>query len=165
MTRFVLLLLAACGSTQPTDTTPASDEPAPRSTPPTGEIPGPPKPWAEMDRGERQSWMVAEVLPRIGPMFEEFDAQRFEGFDCAGCHGADAAARNWAMPNPSILALHPTGSPEQQQMVQEHPEMVRFMFNRIVPAMQTLLGAEPFDAETGEGFSCYACHPRGGDDS
>jgi hypothetical protein len=29
--------------------------------------------------------------------------------------------------------------------------------------MQGLLGAEPFDAATGEGFSCYTCHPNGGE--
>jgi cytochrome c553 len=162
MTRLLFVFLAACGSTTPADnTTPPPDEQT--SEPPSGEIPSPPKAWAEMTRAERQSWMVAEVLPRMAPMFEEYDSQRFADFDCAGCHGADAAARNWAMPNPNILALHPTGSPEQQQMVQDHPEMVRFMFNRVVPAMQTLLGAEAYDAETGTGFSCYACHPRGGE--
>jgi hypothetical protein len=29
--------------------------------------------------------------------------------------------------------------------------------------MQTLLGAPDYDEETGEGFSCYACHPHAGD--
>lgn len=163
MTRLVLLFVGACGSTQPVDnTTPQPEEPA--DAPASGEVPGPPKPWAEMTRGERQGWMVAEVLPRLGPMFEEFDSSRFAGFDCSGCHGDDAAARNWAMPNPSILALHPTGSAEQQQMVRDYPDMCRFMFNRVVPTMQTLLGAQAYDAETQTGFSCYVCHPRGGGD-
>ena len=29
-----------------------------------------------------------------------------------------------------------------------------------VKRMRTMLREEPFDAETGEGFSCYFCHPR-----
>lgn len=33
-------------------------------------------------------------------------------------------------------------------------------FNHIVPAMKTMLGAEDYDEETGEGFSCYTCHPH-----
>lgn len=158
MTRALLLFLAACGSTTPTENT----TPPPDSTtePPSGEVPSPPKAWAEMTRGERQSWMVAEVLPRMAPLFEEYDAQRFADFDCAGCHGDDAAARNWAMPNPNIMALHPTGSPEQLRMVEEQRPMVTFMFQKVLPTMQTLLGAEAYDAETGTGFSCYACHPR-----
>jgi hypothetical protein len=39
--------------------------------------------------------------------------------------------------------------------------MVRFMFNDVVPAMQTLLGMPAFEESTGEGFSCYYCHPAG----
>ncbi|MCZ7678181.1 MAG: hypothetical protein M5U28_05180 [Sandaracinaceae bacterium] len=67
------------------------------------------------------------------------------------------------MPSPALPALYPTGSPEQHQMVREHGETVRFMFNRVLPPMQTLLGAADFDAETQQGFSCYACHPHAGE--
>jgi hypothetical protein len=73
--------------------------------------------------------------------------------------------RNFAMPNPAIMPLHPTGTPEQLQMVEEQREMVTFMFQRVMPRMQELLGAEPYDATTGGGFSCYACHTRAGDDA
>ena len=57
-----------------------------------------------------------------------------------------------------------TGTPEQHQMVRDYPEMVRFMFNDVLPTMQTLGGAADFDDETGEGFSCYSCHPHSGDE-
>ncbi len=36
--------------------------------------------------------------------------------------------------------------------------MVRFMFNHVVPATRQMVGGEPYDAETGEGFGCFDCH-------
>jgi hypothetical protein len=123
-------------------------------------IAGPPRPWAELEHAEKQAYMVRVVLPRMTAIFQEHDAERYAGFDCATCHGADATARADAMPSPSLLPLHPTGSEGQHETVRRHPEAVRFMFNRVLPAMQQLLGAEPFDATTGEGLTCYACHPH-----
>jgi hypothetical protein len=109
--------------------------------------------------------MVREVMPRMGTLFEEHDPERYAGFSCDGCHGEDPAARSFAMPNAGIMALHPTGSPEQQAMVRDKREMVVFMFQRVIPTMQTLLGEAPYDETTREGFSCFACHPRGGADT
>ena len=65
-------------------------------------------------------------------------------------------------PTPTSWRSTPTGTPEQQQMVQDHPDMVRFMFTKVLPTMQTLLGAQPYDDTTQTGFSCYACHPSAG---
>ena len=119
-------------------------------------------PWEEMSHEDQGAWMAQEVMPRLGPMFEQYDPERYAGFTCQGCHGASAQERGFEMPNPDIMALHPTGTPEQQQMVQDHPEMVRFMFTKVLPTMQTLLGASPYDEATQTGFSCYACHPSAG---
>lgn len=153
-----LLSVAACGGGEPEVVQPTSSANTAGGSQ-DDVIPSPPKPWDEMTFAEQQGWMAAEVLPRVGPMFESFDGERFAGFSCDGCHGASMQERGFEMPNPDILALHPTGSDEQHQMVQAHPQMVRFMFNQVLPTMQKLLGAEDFDVETQEGFSCYACHP------
>lgn len=153
--------LVSCGGTE------AAPAPAANTTAGGSQVdpvPSPPKPWEEMSYGEKQDWMGAEVLPRMAPLFEEFDPERFANFSCDGCHGSYANGRNFEMPNPDILTLHPSGSPEQQQMVQDHPQMVRFMFNRVVPTMQTLLGAPDYDAETQTGFTCFACHPSAATD-
>lgn len=135
-------------------------------TTPEGEsdrVPSPPRPWAEMSGDEHRAWMVEEVLPRMTVAFQAHDAERYANFGCATCHGPGARERGFEMPSPALPALYPTGSPEQQQMVREHGDMVRFMFNRVLPPMQTLLGAADFDAETQQGFSCYACHPHAGE--
>lgn len=159
----VVAALAGCGGASPEPATTTTDTSIPGPADET-DITGPPKPWLEMTFDERKRYMGEQVMPVMAPMFENYDMGEFSGFSCDTCHGEDMQERAFAMPNPGLPALHATGTPEQQQMVEEHPEMVRFMFNDVLPTMQTLLGAEPFDEETGLGFSCFACHPRAGDD-
>lgn len=122
------------------------------------EIPTPPTPWDQMTMEAKGHYMGEEVLPYMRTLFQEFDPQRYARFGCADCHGHDMAERNFAMPNPDILPLHDSGTDAQRAMVAEHPQMVRFMFNHVVPAMRQMVGGEPYDAETGEGFGCFDCH-------
>ncbi|MCB9634191.1 MAG: hypothetical protein H6721_18875 [Sandaracinus sp.] len=124
------------------------------------EIPRAPGVWAEMSHDEKGRFMAEAVVPYMRELFREYDSERYASFGCATCHGREMSARGFEMPSPDLLALHPSGSPEQQAVVENHPRMTRFMFNHVVPAMRTMLGQEAYDAETGEGFSCYTCHPR-----
>jgi len=144
------VLLSSCGATS---TVPETG----------GDPPAPPHGWASLDHEQRQAWMMEEVLPRMSALFADYDAERYAGFGCASCHGPDARANGFAMPSPSLPALHPTGTPEQRQMAREYPEGVRFMFNRVLPTMQALVGAPDYDEASGEGFSCFSCHPHAGD--
>ncbi len=167
------LMLVACGGSHATETTP-SQEAAPTTAEPTtppptaagvrlreeSEIPTPPAPWESMDAQARGAYMASDVLPYMRSLFQEYDAEEYGDFGCVDCHGASMVERNFEMPNPDILALHPSGSSEQQAMVESHPRMVRFMFNHVVPAMRRMIDAPAYDAETGEGFSCYYCHPH-----
>lgn len=113
---------------------------------------------------ERRAHMARHVVPVMSELFASYDSARFSDLSCETCHGPDAAARDFALPNPAILALYPTGSIGQYQMVERYPEGVRFMFIEVVPAMRTMVGAAEFDAATQTGFSCYACHPHAPDD-
>jgi cytochrome c553 len=148
--------LAGCGSSAASAPV---DDPSPTHT-----LRGPPTPWAAMSPEERSNWMMEEVLPRMTTLFQAHDGTRYASMSCSTCHGDDARARGFRMPSSSLPALYPTGTPEQQQMVREYPEMVRFMFGRVMPATQTLLGAAPYDPEAGTGLSCFTCHPRAGDE-
>lgn len=123
------------------------------------------KTWDQMSFDERRRYMARRVLPEMAALFEEYDAERFSGFGCESCHGEDMQARGFAMPNPEIMALHPTGTEEQRRMVEEYRPMVMFMFNRVLPRMQELLNAPPYDEATGTGFSCFACHPHAAEPS
>ncbi len=124
-------------------------------------IAGPPKPWDEMDHGEQADYMRDRVVPVMKPLFVAFDPTAYAEFGCKTCHGPDAREREFKMPNPHNDTLYPTGSAEQLKTVADHPEEVRFMFQKVVPAMQALLGLEDFDEVRGTGFSCYFCHPAG----
>lgn len=123
------------------------------------EYPRPPRPWAEMSAEERGRYMAEVVLPYFRALFQEYDAERYADFGCQTCHGAAMNERGFAMPNPDLMPLHPSGSPEQRQMVEEHPRMVRFMFNHVVPAARAAVDGAPYDPETREGFGCFSCHP------
>lgn len=164
-------LLLSCSSTpEPEATTPtesgsSGDELA--AAGPAGvrmreehEIPRAPKPWEEMSQDEKGRFMAEAVVPYMRDLFREYDPEAYASFGCASCHGPDMSARGFEMPSTSLLPLHPSGSPEQQAMVEAHPRMVRFMFNHAVPAMRTMLGRAEYDATSGEGFSCYTCHPH-----
>lgn len=148
------LSLAACGGASP-----------PPATPEARVTPTPPeRPWAELSMDERRAHMARHVVPVMSDLFGRYDEARFSDLSCDTCHGENAAERDFRMPNPDLLALYPTGSVGQYQMVEQYPLGVRFMFSEVVPAMRTMLGAAEYDAATGEGFSCYACHPHAADD-
>lgn len=159
------LALAGCGgaSTQDQSAAAATNESGSEDTASTA-LRSPPELWASMDHDARADWMRAEVVPHMQAAFADYDRARFANVGCRTCHGANAREEGFAMPSRSLPALPATGTPEQRQMVRDYPEGTRFMFNHVMPSMQTLLGAAPFDAATGEGFTCFACHPHAGDE-
>jgi hypothetical protein len=152
-------LLACGGSASDRSTTPEPEGASAHVEP----VP-PERPWAELSMDERRAHMARHVVPVMSELFAGYDAERFPDVSCGTCHGENAHERGFAMPNPDLPALYPTGSIGQYQTVERFPEGARFMFSQVMPAMQTLLGAESFDPATGEGFSCYGCHPHAADD-
>ena len=122
-------------------------------------VAGPPKPWAEMTTDERGAYMAEHVLPTMTELFTAYYPERYADFSCKTCHGGDAREVSFHMPN-GLPPLWPSGTPEQQQMVREHPDMARFMFNRVLPTMTQLLGQPAWDNVEKTGFSCYNCHPH-----
>lgn len=154
-----ILALASCGGSSDgggttTEPTTSGDEDAV----PTADG------WEGLSHDAKLAWMQQEVLPRTREQFVEYDADRYADYSCATCHGDGAASGDFAMPSLSLPSLPATGTPEQRQMVRDYPEGTRFMFNDLLPLVQTLLGAPEFDEDTGEGFSCFSCHPHAGDE-
>lgn len=146
----------------PTGSAPTQPELAPESVAaakPT--YPGPPKAWSAMAPRERGQYMKDVVLPTMKTLFQAHDPKNFADFGCENCHGLEPQLRHFQMPNPELYALYPTGHPAQQQLVGRKREMATFMFNTVVPAMQQLLGQEPYNPQTHAGFSCFSCHPHG----
>lgn len=110
--------------------------------------------WADVPEDQRGRWMSEVVVPAMEPQFQAHDAERFADFGCATCHGEDAREVGFEMPN-GLAPLDPQQIPA---MFQSDQPMAQFMVQTVWPQMAELLGEAPFDAETGEGFSCMNCH-------
>ncbi|PRQ01208.1 hypothetical protein [Enhygromyxa salina] len=111
-----------------------------------------PATWADMDRGERMTFMGTKVLPE---MKESFKGQGFDTFKCANCHGEDYKEVDFKIPN-DLTPLNPD-NPIQSGMDLDE-EMTKFMVSSVLPQMAELLGKET-DVTTGKGeFGCLSCH-------
>ncbi|MBV9948011.1 MAG: hypothetical protein JOZ69_14245 [Myxococcales bacterium] len=143
-------------------TPPAAASAAPASTPP-GEGGGtqPPRPgqWDSWSKEQKMAYMKAAVLPKMGPLFHDFDAKRFAEPKCVTCHGAGAKDGSFKMPNPALPKLPAT--PEGFKKLHDaHPKVVDFMANQVVPTMAALVGEPPYDPKTQKGFGCFECHTK-----
>ncbi|KYG04034.1 hypothetical protein BE21_48835 [Sorangium cellulosum] len=117
--------------------------------------------WQDMTFGERTTYMTDVVVPRMKEIFVAYDA-KYETMDCTTCHGADGAARAYAMPSGQIAPLPNEEVFPEWVQDPEHPERMEwtdFMFNQVVPEMADLLQVARFDPTTMTGeFSCANCH-------
>jgi hypothetical protein len=132
-------------------------EPAAPPVPARGE--GPPKPWKEMTGPQRAKYMKDVVTPQMKVAFQKFDADEFGKFGCDTCHGKDAKARKFKMPNPDIYAL-PSTPAGFAPLLEKKADMMKFMGETVKPRMAALLGLPEFDPRKPEagGFGCIACH-------
>lgn len=108
--------------------------------------------WTEKTPKQKAAYMKMTVMPAMEETFQEFDAEAFAEFKCSTCHGKDAKERHFEMPSPSLPKL------DFAKMQAEHPQSMEFMKNKVVPQMAALLGQEPYNPETKEGFGCAGCH-------
>jgi hypothetical protein len=124
-----------------------------------GEQPRPPLPDVPFDQlthEQKGQFMAERVLPEMRTMFQELDGERFAEFNCATCHGENAQAVDFHMPN-GISPLRPDLMP---RLFTSTNPMPVFMRERVWPRMAELLQEPQFDQATGQGFSCFNCHGR-----
>lgn len=114
--------------------------------------------WADLDHEGRMALMRERVLPEMGELFREHDAEEHATFTCATCHGESMTEVGFRMPN----GLHPLVRAEIPALVESEDEetarTARFMLERVTPGMIEILGVAPYDPATGEGFGCLRCH-------
>ncbi len=110
--------------------------------------------WGSMSHEQKMDYMQNTVMPEMRRMFQEFDGQRFANFSCRTCHGENPQAVNWHMPN-GIAPLDPSTIPA---MFASQDRMHVFMTQRLWPRMTALLGKQPYNPETHQGFGCMGCH-------
>ncbi len=145
----VTALLAACGGA--TDSAPPAT-PAAASTP----APAPAAPamaWADsLTQEQKVAIMKTSVVPRVGPLFQAADAQRYTGFGCKSCHGPDG------MKAPTEYLPHLTMKDGKLTCFTDKADVSKFMAQKVVPEMASALGVKPFDPATHTGFGCPGCH-------
>jgi len=100
--------------------------------------------------------MKKVVTPKMRAVFQAFDAEDFQEFNCETCHGPGAKARHFKMPNPDLPRL--TVADRFKKHREEHPKATQFMMEKVVPEMAAALGMQPYNPETHQGFGCFGCH-------
>lgn len=148
-------LLAACGGGQ---TAPASPEPVATETAPaaTDAAPAPvaaPDKWSDdLTDQQKAAFMKAHVVPKMAPVFQAANAERYKTFGCATCHGPEFKDH----PPEFLPALEIKDG--KMTALTDKPEMSKFMMEKVVPEMAAIMGMQPYDPETKQGFGCGACH-------
>lgn len=145
MKRLILtMLLLGCNDSKETD----AADPDSDTTSDTTEAA-----WADMDRAARLAYMTDVFLPEIKDIMVDHDAG-YSSMSCTTCHGDDMVAADYAMPNGlvpfSVMELPLPGS----------GGVADLMYDEVVPKAAELLGYEPYDFATREGFGCYGCHDQ-----
>jgi hypothetical protein len=117
--------------------------------------------WPTLSWEGRHDLMTLAVLPNMSRAWQEHDGAADPTMTCRTCHGANAEAVDYRMPNglpPLDLAHLPSATSRDPR----EARMAKFMFDVVVPKMTDLLDATPYDPATRRGFYCFDCHPKGG---
>ena len=181
MRRNILVFLAlttsallACGGSQPAANPPAPstdvDASAPVDTDTSAEAGAPtssdgvdggtpsvaatdaPK-FDDLPKDKKVEVMATKVVPDVGKLFKEHNAKKFDKFGCATCHGPQKKDD----PH-KVLPKLTLSNGGYEKLSKQKPEMMKFMGEKVVPAMAAALGEKPFDPATKQGFGCAGCH-------
>lgn len=162
--------LLACGGSQPPPAPPTADTSSDAAPPPaatsdagaTAESPTPEShphtasaesEFDKLSMGKKAEVMKTKVVPSLGKVFKEHDGKKFEKFGCATCHGAQKKD------NPhKVLPKLTLSNGGFEKLSKSKPEVMKFMNEKVVPAMAEALGEKPFDPATKKGFGCKGCH-------
>lgn len=154
---------AACAPANKPAETPA-DEPASADAQPgvTAEdasgSPAATKKFDDMKPGEQMAFMKDVIVPEMTKVFQAYDPKEFAEVGCVTCHGSRAKKGDFSMPNEELPPLDV--SDHLADEAKAHPEMMKFMMEKVTPTMAKLLGEETFNPETGKGFGCLGCHTK-----
>jgi hypothetical protein len=88
----VVLVAAACGG---------------KSTGPANPTPPPDIPYKDMNADQRAAFMKLTVMPKMKPIFQQFDGKMFAEFNCKTCHGEGAKDGSFDMPNADLPRMPP----------------------------------------------------------
>lgn len=102
-------------------------------------------------------FMKKTVFPKMKDEFTGWDAKRFADMNCKTCHGDGASDGSFTMPNPKLPVL-PSKPEDFKKLAAKKPAAAKFMMEHVVPDMASMLGQQPYDMKTQQGFGCHNCH-------
>jgi cytochrome c553 len=95
--------------------------------------------------------MNANVSPRLGKVFKEYDGARYAEFGCKTCHGPNKQEPKDFLPKLTMKGGKITA-------FEEKPAVAKFMATKVTPEMAAALGKPAYDPATHQGFGCGGCH-------
>jgi len=110
-----------------------------------------------LPKDKKTEIMMTKVVPNVGKLFKEHDAKKFGKFGCATCHGS-AKEKTKDDPKKILPKLKLSGDGFEKMSKGKDAAMMKFMAEKVVPAMAEALGEKPFDPATHQGFGCGGCH-------
>jgi hypothetical protein len=144
-------LLVACGGSQPAASSPAEPG-APAASEMSAEG-GADLVWKDdMPDKDKAVFMKKKVMPVMSKSFNEFDPKEFADVSCKTCHGPQMK------PHPVDFLPELTFKDGKLKEAEEHPEIAKFMHEKVVPEMAALFGKPVYDPATQQGFGCGGCH-------
>jgi cytochrome c551/c552 len=106
-----------------------------------------------LSKDKKVEVMATKVVPNVGKLFKEHDGAKFGKFGCATCHGPQKKDDPHA-----VLPKLTLSNGGYEKLSKTKPAMMKFMGEKVVPAMAAALGEKPFDPATKQGFGCAGCH-------
>jgi hypothetical protein len=152
----------AAGSAAPgaSEAPAASASASPSAAPAAAGPAGAPAPgdWDKWSKDQKMAYMKSAVMPKMGGMLHDFDAKMFAEPRCTTCHGEGAKKGDFKMPNAKLPKL--PGTPEGfKELKDKKPKVVDFMID-VEKTVAGLIGEQPFDPQTKQGFGCFNCHTK-----
>ncbi len=114
--------------------------------------------WSALSWEERHDLMTFVVLPNMSRLFQHFRGTPAPEMTCRTCHGEDGERVGYAMPH-GLPPLDPRGTSDVGAGEPDQARMAKFMIEEVTPTMANLLGMRRRDPASGQGFSCFNCHP------
>ena len=109
-------------------------------------------PFDQLDHDQKIVFMKQVVTPKMRPLFQGHDAQKFAEFGCKTCHGPDADSGEFHMPNDLLPKLNLADTSKFKARDLE------FMQSEVKPTMAKLLRQQEHTPENTDGFGCLNCH-------
>jgi hypothetical protein len=151
---FTVAALAACGGGQPAPAAPDGAAPAGETPAPSADAGGGDDlVWKDdMPDKDKAVFMKKKVMPVMAKVFQDYDPKEYANVGCKTCHGKDMKPH----PVDALPELHIKDG--KMKEFEEHPEIAKFMHEKVVPEMAKLFGKPEYDPKTQQGFGCGGCH-------